>query len=237
MKPVAQLDEDFPGIAEVKSAKGQAVVQHYAAVAHIQCRNRSRKTFSKFLAEGKIDRCVPGQIVHGGTAIGYSGRCRTIAIEEPRPVIHIARYEASPRKGNLSSNVQSVSLVMIQRAIAIRIVIRRGNQPARDIASGFANLIGVGQVDLCSSPQPRRSQRYFPAADQCLGQRNRNEDIRIAYAIVIEKIIRPSVECVCVEIPAFERHRHAVLILFIPFAKQGPKAVALTARCVYQRGP
>ena len=36
VKPVPQLYENLARVAEMESAEGQAVVQHHAAVAHIQ---------------------------------------------------------------------------------------------------------------------------------------------------------------------------------------------------------
>ena len=58
MEPIAQFDENFPRIVEVKSAKGQAVIEHYAPVAHIQSAHGSGEILSEILADREINRLV-----------------------------------------------------------------------------------------------------------------------------------------------------------------------------------
>src|ERR1035437_2236147 len=63
MEAVTQINENFSWIVEVVSAKRQAVVQHHAAVCHIQSAYRHCETFSEILAEREINRCVCRQVV------------------------------------------------------------------------------------------------------------------------------------------------------------------------------
>ncbi len=100
----------------------------------------------------------------------------------------------------------------------------RGDQTARDVSPGFADLIGIGQMQLRPLPEPRRSQRHFPTANQRLGKCDRNEDIGFAQIIMIEEIVCASAKGVRVEAPALVRDRHAELIFFVPFAIQGAES-------------
>ena len=85
MEPVTQLDENFPWIAEVESAKGQAVVQHHAAVSHIQSGYRHREIFPEVLAEREIKRRVRGQVVQGRTTGATPAAVGPLPLLKPEP--------------------------------------------------------------------------------------------------------------------------------------------------------
>src|ERR1700688_1394206 len=106
MKPVANLDKNFPGIQIVRSAKGEAVIQQNAAVCDVDTLNTCGKTLPKILADGEVERGVRLEMV---------ARDRRIPIREPRGIVNVSRCIASPGQRELSANVQRVSLVMIEQ--------------------------------------------------------------------------------------------------------------------------
>ena len=102
VEAVTQLDENFARIVQVESAKGQAVIQHHAAVSHVQPACGNGEVFAEILANGKIDRGMRGQIVQGGATGATPVTAGTIAVSEARAVVDVAGDECSPGKGDLA---------------------------------------------------------------------------------------------------------------------------------------
>jgi hypothetical protein len=58
MEAVAQLDEDFPRVEEVRSAKGKAVVEQNAAVGDIDGTHGDGETLAEIFAQRQVKGCV-----------------------------------------------------------------------------------------------------------------------------------------------------------------------------------
>ena len=75
--------------------------------------------------------------------------------------------------------------------------------------------------------EPRRAKRAFPSANARLLDGQRQENIRVAQHIVVEKVARPGAEAVHIQDPAVERYGQAELVLFVALSVQGQKAEPL----------
>ena len=148
MKSVANLDKDFARIQIVRSAKGEAVIQQNTAVCDIDTLNIYGKALAKILADGEVER---------GMRLEMVAWDRWVPIRETRGVINVSRCIASPGQGELSADVQRVSLIMVQKLEAVA----KGeiSETAGDAAESKRELIRVGQVDLSSIANTRRAQR------------------------------------------------------------------------------
>src|ERR1700722_17997229 len=97
-----------------------------------------------------------GQIIQGGATRSNSRRRGTIAVAEARTVVNVGGKECLPGKSGLYSYVERVPLVMIQLVIVEGGGVIRGDKAACDVPSGFADLIGICQMQLSPFPKTRR---------------------------------------------------------------------------------
>ena len=65
VKSPAELDIDLPRVVKVESSEGQAVVEQYAAIGHVQGGQRKLVSvaLAKTFSDGNVKRSVLGQIV------------------------------------------------------------------------------------------------------------------------------------------------------------------------------
>src|SRR5487761_1584316 len=75
-------------------------------------------------------------------------------------------------------------------------------------------------MNLPSIPQARRANREFPRANQCPLPCDGKEDAGLPHVAVIEEILRPRLERVCIDRPALHRNRDTKLTLFVALAAQ-----------------
>ena len=141
MESPAKLGVDFARVVEMKSSKGQTVVQQNAAIRHVQRSKRNGIHLRKILADGNIECGVLRQIV---SRIGCAGR--RCAIGEAGAVIHIGRDVRLPGKSCIEAKIQRVSLVVVHRRVGVSGLAIGGrnwrtNQTARKRSACLSDLI------------------------------------------------------------------------------------------------
>src|ERR1035438_5926388 len=156
-----------------------------------------------------------------------------IAIREARGVIHIGRSMGTPRQRVLTSDVQGVSLVVIQQRKSV--AERKIGEPSVDIPEAQGQLVGVGQVDLGAIMNAWRTQGEFPPIDARTLDGDGEKDVGIIEVVVVEEIVGASQKIVGVECPSSDRNRHSKLMFFIALPVQGGKAQVLTGGKLDQR--
>src|SRR5260370_15923095 len=114
--------------------------------------------------------------------------------------------------------MQRVALVVVEQEISRRRNGASANQAADDAAAAESKLIGIGEIELGAVAEPWRAQCQLPAVDSRSLHVNREEDVGVIQAVVIEEVRRARQKIVGIEYPAFEGNGDAELVLFIPFA-------------------
>src|SRR5690242_13078697 len=99
-----------------------------------------------------------------------------------------------------------MALVVIEEEITVG-GRREGRQPARDGALPFGVLIRVGNRDLASFENPRRSYREFPSVNPRTCNREWKKHVGVANRVVVEIVPGALPEVVHIECPTPERDR------------------------------
>ena len=81
MKPVANLDKDFPRTQIVWSAKGEAVIQENPAVCDVYALNVHGKAFAEALAEREVESGVRPKVIAGNGRIAVPESMRSAPAE------------------------------------------------------------------------------------------------------------------------------------------------------------
>src|SRR6266852_8159712 len=154
VKAVAHLHEDFPRVQEVRSPKRKTVVQQDPPVGHVDPLDVHGEPFAETLPSRKVKRRVRLQVLAG------IGR-RRAAVGKARGVGHVGRSVGPPRQVVLRADVQGIPLVMIEQPESIpKAEIRKA--PV-DVPEPERQLIRVGQINLATVLDARRTQRQFPS--------------------------------------------------------------------------
>jgi hypothetical protein len=132
-----------------------------------------------------------------------------------------------PRQRILSSDVQSVPLIVIQQSKSI--TKREICQTAVDIAESKGKLIGVGQIKLGPIANVRRAQRELPPVDAGALDRDGKENVGIIQIVVIEEVIRTRQKIVSVESPTSKRKGDAKLVFFVTLTVERDESQVLAA--------
>src|SRR5262249_44083787 len=101
-----------------------------------------------------------------------------------------------------------------------------GNQSAGNDASTLDHLVGIGQVDVETFCDARRTNRGFPAMHARAFDRERKENIGVAERIVIEKVESVHLETGEVKSPAAKRDGEPEFALLVGFAVKRQEARA-----------
>src|ERR1700680_5259088 len=118
-----------------------------------------------------------------------------IPIGKPGAIINIRGSGAAQRKIDIASEVQRVSLIMIQQKITSAWW-REIMQPAIDSAFTLCYLVRIRNINLGAFGNLRGSQRQFPTTYQRTINSKRKEDIRIPNTIMVEIILSPGTKSV-----------------------------------------
>src|SRR5580704_1521335 len=173
------------------------------------------------------------QIIAG---IGLSGE----GVVEPRTVVHIRRCITLPGQVRVKTDIQRVSLIVVNRSKSRRRISRayrhrsRTNQASRNRRRCLGELIRVRKMKLAAMPEIRRAQREFPALNLGVGPCNRPEDIRFADVVVIQPIAGAGFKVVRVEGPALQRNGDTELPLDVALTVQRSEAEALVSGQILQ---
>src|SRR5580700_10684813 len=154
MEAVAKFGVNFARVVPVESAEGLAVVEQQVTVGDVKSVQRRGEAFAKILFQGKIKGCVLGEMSGAAT------------VSEAGAVINIGRSEAAPGQANVSSDVQSVALVVVKEEQGCG----RGEigEASGDRQSALGDLVGVRQVNLAAMRNSRGPERGLPAANRCV---------------------------------------------------------------------
>ena len=107
MESIAELDINLPGLVPMEATEGLAVVQIHTAVSGVQRIQRRGESLAEILADREIKGCVLRQMV---PRIWLSRK----SIAETRAVVHVRRSKRPPRKSDVTANIESISLVVIE---------------------------------------------------------------------------------------------------------------------------
>src|SRR5713101_8531453 len=124
-----------------------------------------------------------------------------VAIQEPGSEVYVAGSPALPGQCHAKARRQGVTLVVVQEEEAL-VGRAEAGESAADTAPAFGELVGVGQVELGATPEPRRAHGGFPAVNTRRQDGKRKEDVGVADHIMVEEVVRARVEAVHVEYPA-----------------------------------
>ena len=123
MESVAELEIDLPWVVPMEATEGLAVVEVDSAVGHVQDIQRCRKSLAKIFTDREIEGCVLRQVVPW-VWLPWEG------IAEARAVVEVGGSKRTPRKRDFATDVESISLVVIEREEVARG--RKIRQAARD---------------------------------------------------------------------------------------------------------
>src|SRR5579883_344006 len=224
VKTIAQLRVNFARVVPVRAAEGEAIVEQHAAVGDVEPGDGEREAFTEVLAEREVER---------GMGLQVGARLRGVPVGEARAVVHVGGGVASPGKVHLSSNVECIALVVVEEAVTV--AEGKVREAAVDVAKAQGELVGVGEINLCTLVNARRAKGQLPGIDARALNGDREKEIGVVEIVVIEKILGAGEKRVRVNGPAPERNRHAILVLFIALAVERNKAEVLVTRGGEQR--
>src|ERR1700723_3209748 len=73
-------------------------------------------------------------------------------------------------------------------------------------------------MELAAIPDARRAESDFPCVNERAIDGDGNENVRLAYVVVVEEIVGAGFEVVGVEYPALDRYGDAEFVLLVAFA-------------------
>src|SRR4029077_2744032 len=117
--------------------------------------------------------------------------------------------------------VQRVALVEVEKEISRRRVRRSADECAVNAAAGKRRLIRVGEIELGAIAHTRGTKSQLPSIDSRALHVDREEDVGIVQAVVIEKVGGASQKVVGIQDPAFEWNSDSELMLFVTLTSQG----------------
>ena len=123
-----------------------------------------------------------------------------------------------PRKSYVDPGVERVALVVIEEEATGRREIR---QPAADGAKALGELVGVSEVKL-RAPAACRGERSVASVPRMRAfvDGEREENIGISHAVVVEEIPGAGAEIVRRRSPALEGNGHPELVFFVALAAE-----------------
>src|SRR5712692_2568807 len=222
MEAEAHFPEELPGAVEVRPAEGVAAVEQEVSVAQVECGEAEEPPFAERLSERHTDGCMRRQVPG------------PIAVQKSRPVIHVGRNPALPGQRHAKARRQGVTLVVVQEEEAL-VGRAEAGESAADTAPAFGELVGVGQVELGATPEPRRAHGGFPAVNPRRCDGKRKEDVGVADHIMVEEVVRARVEAVHVEYPAAQGNRQADFVLRVALAVERQEPEPLLEGQIEQR--
>src|SRR5690242_10490326 len=104
MEAIAELQEDFAGLEEVRAAEGEAVVEQHAAIGDVSRLQVDGKSLAEIFTERKIEGSVGLKMVAGVCGSG-------ISVRETGCVIDVSGSVSVPGQSELTAEVQRVALV------------------------------------------------------------------------------------------------------------------------------
>src|SRR5208283_3445893 len=170
-------------------------------------------------AEREIEGGVLRQI---GTWVRISRK----SVGEAGAVVNVGGGVGAPGEADVSTEVERVALVMIERTEvnAWRADGGEIRQSPGDDAAAIGDLVGVGEVNLSAMGKAGRAQREFPSANQGLGNGEGEEDVGGSDVVVVEKIGSLGFEVVGVKDPSTVRNGDAELMFFVALAVEWQEA-------------
>src|SRR5580704_15842359 len=139
MKMVSNLRINLARIVPMRSAKSETVVQQQPTIGHIRATHGERESLAKILAQCQVKGRMAWQM-----------RGRRVAVGKSRAVVDIGRSITMPRQIHEPANMQSVELIVVERAETI--AEGKVGQAAVDIAEPKSHLVRIGHVDLAAIP-------------------------------------------------------------------------------------
>src|SRR5260370_30594590 len=107
-----------------------------------------------------------------------------------------------------------IALVVVEKEISRW---RNGaitDQTADDAAAAERQLIRVGEIELGAIAETWRAERQLPAIDSRGLHVNREEDVGVIQAVVVEEVSGASQKVICIQDPALEGNSDSELMLF-----------------------
>jgi hypothetical protein len=92
---------------------------------------------------------------------------RRIAVGKAGAVINVSRRVCAPRQRVLAAKMQRVALIVVEQKKARWRRSARTDQAANNATEAERQLVGLGEIDLRSILDARRTQRQLPAANSC----------------------------------------------------------------------
>jgi len=110
VEAVAELEEDFARVEEMRAAKSEAVVEEHAAVRDVDGLDTGGKTVTETLAQRQIE---------GGMARQMVGAARDCTADsEAGGIVDVGGCIAAPRQSELAANMKRVALIVIEETKA-----------------------------------------------------------------------------------------------------------------------
>jgi hypothetical protein len=138
MESITDLDINLPWVVPVEATEGLAVIEVDSAVGHVQGIQRRGESLAEVLTDRKIKGGVLRQVVPWIWVPRKS-------IAEARAVVEVGGGKRTPRKSDVATKIESISLIVVKREEVARR--RKIRQAPRDGQFAFRYLIGVRKVD------------------------------------------------------------------------------------------
>src|ERR1700730_19153084 len=152
----------------------------------------------------------------------------TVAIKKARAITDVCGNIAARRQRNSQAGSQGVALIVIEE----KKVCRRTEvcESPSDRALSLGALMRISEIELPTLEELRRMRRHFEGANSRSFDGQRKEDVRVTQRVVIEEVLRGSMEVAGVDGPSFDRKSCAELVFFVAVAAQGNKIDTLGQR-------
>ena len=153
---------------------------------------------------------------------------RAVAIKQAGAIADVCGNIAARRQVDRKAGTQRVSLIMIEEKQILRW--REVSQSTGDRTLSLRKLVRVGEIELTFLEELRRPRRHLERSNPRSFNGQRKKDVRVAERVVIEEVLRRSVEVVGGDSPTLDRNSRAELILFVTLAAQGNEIDTLGQR-------